>query len=301
VRGKKLGLSGRMGRNPRDRICGGTYHVMNRGNRKMPIYLDDQDRRGFLEIMIEEKERYGVDVLGGTAMLNHFHLAVVTPHGNLPEFMAQLQGRFARYSNWRHENVGHLFQGRYRHVVIEHDIHLLTALCYIFFNPVSAGLVANLEHYKWSTYAATVGLAPSYGYLTIDWLTSLFPGASLREAQCQFHRLMAEAKPIASYLHGDFDVDPDAVRRVFHSYVGENIQLGMLPRTYRSALRSPLSELIQARMTERMRASAIYDAHVVHGYKLAEIARELRLDRSTVSKVFRATLKSRTSSASSAA
>jgi putative transposase len=286
--GKKLGLSARMARNPRDRICGGIYHIMNRGNRKMPIYVDHQDRRGFLKIMVEEAERYGV---------NHFHAAVMTPHGNLPEFMAQLQGRFARYSNWRHGNVGHLFQGRYRCVVIEHDIHLLTALCYIFFNPVSAGLVGKLEDYKWSTYAATVGLAPLPGYLTLDWLTSLFPGASLQEAQRQFHRLMGEAKPVASYLQGDFDVDADAVRRVFHSYVGENIQLGMLPRVYRSALRRPLSELIQERMTEPMRAPAIYDAHVIHGYKLAEIARELRLDRSTVSKIFRATFKSRTSSA----
>ncbi len=72
-------------------------------------------------------------------MVNHFHLVVVTPHGNLSEFMEQLEGRFARYSNWRHGSVGHLFQGRFRDVVIEHDIHLLIALCYVFLNPVSAG------------------------------------------------------------------------------------------------------------------------------------------------------------------
>jgi putative transposase len=289
-----------MARNPRERICGGIYHVMNRGNRKMPIYEDVRDRRAFLKIMVEEKERYGVDILAGTLMLNHFHLVVVTPHGNLPEFMAQLQGRFARYSNRRHGNVGHLFQGRYRHVVIEHDIHLLTALCYVFFNPISARLVARLEDYKWSTYAATVGLAPLQGYLTIDWLTSLFPGASLEQAQRLFHRLMDQAKPVAAYLEqNEFNVDSDAVRRAFHSYVGGKIELASLPRMYRSALRSELWELLQEGMIEPSRSAAIYDAHVVHGYKLAEIASRLHLHKSHVSKIFRAAVKARRSIVSS--
>ena len=89
--------------------------------------------------------------------------------------------------------VGHLFQGRFRHVVIEHDIHLLIALCYIFLNPVSARLVTGLEDYKWSTYAATVGLAPLPKYISIDWLTSLFDGDSLQECQRRFRSLMTEA------------------------------------------------------------------------------------------------------------
>jgi putative transposase len=281
-----------MARTARERIHGGIYHVMNRGNRKMPIFKDERDRRRFLRIAIEEQERYGVQKLSGCEMDNHFHSIVVTPHANLPEFMAQLEGRFARYSNRRHGTVGHLFQGRFRHVVIEHDLQLLAALCYVFLNPVTAGLVARLEDYKWSTYAATVGLAPLPSYLTIDWLTSLFPGASLQEAQGQFRRLMADAKPVAAYLQGDFDVDADAVRRVFRSYVGERVQVGMLPRMYRSVLRSQLPDLVQEGMTEPTRARAIYEAHVVHGYKLVEIARVLRLHQSTVSFIFRTCCKS---------
>lgn len=174
---------------------------------------------------------------------------------------------------------------------------MLTALCYIFFNPVSARLAPTPEAYKWSTFAATVGLAPLPDYLSIDWLASLFPGALLQDSQLRFRRLMTESKPVTAYLQGnDFDADPEAVRGVIGSYVGGQIQLAMLPRTYRSLLRSKLSELVTKGMTEPLRATAVYDAHVVHGYKLAEIAREMRLHPSTVSFIFRATNKSRGSS-----
>jgi len=283
-----------MSRTPRPKILGGTYHVMNRGNRKMSIFEDDRDRRRFLKILIEEHQRYDVRILAGNQMGNHFHLIVGTPHGNLSEFMEQLEGRFARYCNWRHERVGHLFQGRFRHVVIEHDIHLLTALCYVFLNPVSARLVTRPEDHKWSTYSATVGIAPLPKYLSIDWLTSIFDTDALQEAQRRLRTLMQEAEPVAAYIRqSETGVDPDAVRRVLRSYVGAQLQLGILPRAYRAALRSPLAELIQAGMPLLIRATAICDAHVVHGYKLAEIAREVRLDPSTVSKIFRSRLNSR--------
>src|SRR5215210_9509441 len=113
-----------MSRHPCPMICGGTYHVMNRGNRKALIFEDDRARRRFLRILIEELTRYAVKLLGGCEMNNHFHCVVTTPHGNLADFMEQLESRFAKYSNWRYQRVGHLFQGPYRGVVIEHDVHL---------------------------------------------------------------------------------------------------------------------------------------------------------------------------------
>ena len=291
--GKKLDRWPDMGRRPRSNICGGTYHVMNRGNRKAPIFEDDRDRRRFLRILTEEKETNGVDVLAGCQMGNHFHLLVLTPHGNLSEFMRQLEGRFARYSNWRHDRVGHVFQSRFRDVWIEHDVHLLIALCYIFFNPVSAGLVARLEDYKWSSYAATVGCAPLPTYLSIDWLETLFPSETLQQSQVRFRDLMTEAKPVVTYLQqNEDDVDPDSLRRAIRSYVGRQLHIGTLPRTYRSVLRSGLTELFRDGMTRPMRSSAVYEAHVVHGYTLAEIARHLRIDPSSVSKIFRAACKS---------
>lgn len=228
-------------------------------------------------------------------MGNHFHGIVTTPHGNLDDFMEQLEGQYAKYSNWRSRQSGHLFQGPYRGIPIEHDVQLLIALCYLFFNPVSAGLVKRPEDYEWSTYAATVGLAPRPSYLSIDWLPTLFPGSSLEESQARFHKLMTDGDPLVGYLqdHPDAEVDADAVKRVVRSYIGDQLQLAKLPQVYRSVLRSSLTELFPDGLRGLARRQAIYDAHVRHGYKLAEIARELHLNPSTVSKLYRALLKSR--------
>ena len=267
---------------------------MNRGNRKSQIFEDAGDRRRFLRIFRAEQERYGVTLLAGCPVGNHFHSIVTTPHGNLSDFMQQLDGQFARFSNWRYERVGHLFQGRFRGVVIEHDIQLLIALCYVFFNPVSAGFCSRPQDYKWSTYAATIGLTPCPSYLSIDWLLALFPDCTLGQAQARFHKLMTDGDPLVGYFqqYGGA-VDRDALRRVVRSYIGEQLQLGMLPRMYRSVLRSSLTELFPDGMSQASRPNAIYTAHVEHGYTLAEIARELRISPARASQIFRRIQKSR--------
>jgi putative transposase len=274
-----------MGRQNRPNIPGAIYHVMNRGNRKAPIFEDDRDRRRFVRILIEEVANYCVKPMAGSLMGNHFHLGVVTPHGNLSEFMQQLQGRFARYSNWRHRRTGHLFQGRFRHVHIEHDIHLLTALCYIFMNPVTAGLVKNLDHYEWSTYTPTVGMAPVPGYLSIDWLTALFPSLPLDDAQRRFRQLMSDPKPVAAYITDcELGVNAETIGQVIRSYTGEQLQVASLPRLYRTALRPPLEALLAQAGNDL--GWLIREARVSYGYRNAEIAQLLRVNPATVSKIF---------------
>lgn len=227
-------------------------------------------------------------------MGNHFHLIVTTPNGNLSDFVGAFEGRFADYSNWRHGNVGHLFQGRFRSVVIEDDAQLLTALCYVFLNPVSAGLVTRLEDYRWSTYRATVGLAPVPHYLSLEWLESLYPGEPLAESQRRFRELMNEAQPVFAYFRQhDAEVDPEAVKRVIRSYVGEKLRVGTLPRLYRSALRPTLSELITPGVRGPELAQSIYEARVTYGYKVVEIAMHLRMHRATASRIFRVVSQSR--------
>lgn len=275
-----------MGRENRPNIPGAIYHVMNRGNRKQVIFEDDRDRRRFLRILVEQQAVYGVKTLAGTLMTNHFHLGILTPHGNLSEFMQQLEGRFASYSNWRHQRVGHLFQGRFRHVLIEHDTHLLTALCYILMNPVTAGLVNKLEDYKWSTYAATAGFKTVPSYLSIDWLDSLFPGLSRPESQCQFRRIMSASHSIAAYLYdNELNVSVESIGQVIQSYTGKQFHIASLPRTYRTALRPGLDELLVQANGDRN--WFITEARVSFGYRNAELARALRLKPATVSWMFR--------------
>ena len=258
---------------------------MNRGNRKGFIFEDDADRRMFLRTHIEEQEVHGVKTLAGTLMGNHFHLAVQTPHGNLSDFMERLEGRFARYSNLRHNRVGHLFQGRFLDVLIEDDIHLLTALCYIFMNPVAGGFVKRPEEYRWSTYAATAGFRPVPAYLTVDWLLALFPESVISEAQLRFRRLMNQPTPVVAYLlENELNVHPDVIKQVIRSYTGERLQAARLPHAYRTALRPTLAELLCVHSNDRV--NFIREARILYGFKVPEIAKVLSIHPGTVSKIF---------------
>ena len=260
---------------------------MNQGNRKQQIFEDERDRVRFRQLMLEEKLTHGVDICGDCQMGNHFHMIVTTPNGNLADFVGALEGRFASYSNWRHDHVGHLFRNRYKDVYIENDIHLLTALCYVFLNPVSAGYASRIEDYRWSTFSSTVGFVAPPAYVSLEWLSKLYPGHPFAEAQRRFSALFAEAKPVCAYFQQhDVEVDAEAVKRVIRSYVGENLRLAALPREYRSALRDSLEDLLPPGTPRAELASAIYEARAVHGYRIAEIARHLRVRRATVSKIF---------------
>lgn len=250
-----------MARDRRLIVQGGVYHVMNRGNRKLRIFEDAVDRKRFLRIWSEQQEVFGIETLGGTLMDNHFHDVVRTPHGNLSEFMQQVQGQYASYSN-------------------------LTALSYVFLNPVVARLCDRLEDYVWSTYAATVGLAPSPDYLCLDWLSGLFPAPTIQESQTRLIRTMNDADPVSGYLQeSELNVAPETIRRVIHSYTGARVEYGSMPRMYRTALRPSLEDLLReyAERDERF----VYDARVIYGYTNVEIAKVLDLHPATISKMFR--------------
>ncbi len=173
---------------------------MNRGNRRALIFEDDRDRKRFVSLLIQFLRSFEVELLVGCLMGNHFHLIVTTPLGNLSWFMQQLEGQFATYSNWRHQRVGHLFQGRFRGVLIESDLHLLIAACYVFVNPVVAGLCDRPEQWKWSTYSSTAGITSAPEYLSLNWVSELFQSASLEACQRLFRKLMDQAHPVQSYL-----------------------------------------------------------------------------------------------------
>lgn len=263
-------------------IHGGTYHVMNRGNRKALIFHDNRDRKRFTQLVAATAEEHGVDILGGQQMGTHFHIVLVTPHANVSAFMQQLEGRYAEYINWRHGFVGHLFQGPFVGVVIEDDIHLFTALWYVFSNPCKAGFCQRFEDWPWSTYAATVGLRPVPSYLSIDWVERLFPADSLSASQQLFRRCMEEPDPIRAYL---LAVDPTTPAALL-SYVAERLSQVRGPFAYRELTRPPLEQLFTKQLTKAERDMTIRSAKMQHGYTLAEIARVVGMNAGSVSRIF---------------
>jgi putative transposase len=147
-----------MARKLRIQYPGAIYHVMNRGDRREAIFLDDQDRDLFLETLGEACQKTDWQIHAWCLMSNHFHLVSETPRGNLVEGMHWLLGVYTNRFNHRHKEFGHLFSGRYKALPVDGSGNgYLKAVCdYVHLNPARAGLVhpqSPLERYGWSSYA----------------------------------------------------------------------------------------------------------------------------------------------------
>src|SRR3989339_1664941 len=120
---------------------GAVYHVTSRGNEKKAVFKDDQDRESFLNTLYRVNKRYNWLCHAYCLMTNHYHLLIETPNANLSTGMRQLNGVYTQALNRRRNRVGHVFQGRYKAVLVQKDNHLLELCRYIVLNPVRAGLV----------------------------------------------------------------------------------------------------------------------------------------------------------------
>jgi len=149
---------------------GAVYHVTSRGNEKKPVFKDDTDRLTFLNTLQHVNKRYNWICHAYCLMTNHYHLLIETPDGNLSIGMRQVNSVYTQLFNKRHGRAGHLFQGRYKAILIQKDSHLLEVCRYVVLNPVRARMAEKPEEYRWSSYLATAGKAQPHPCLTSDWV-----------------------------------------------------------------------------------------------------------------------------------
>jgi len=128
------------------------YHITSRGDARGNIFLDDTDRKMFMAFLENEVKQQRWICYAWCLMDNHYHLLIETPEANLSRGMQRLNGRYTQRFNRRHERVGHLFQGRYKAILVEKEAHLLELCRYIVLNPVRAGVVVSAEQWPWSSY-----------------------------------------------------------------------------------------------------------------------------------------------------
>ena len=131
---------------------GALYHITSRGNERKAIFRDDEDRKNFLDNLLKVDERFNWICHAYCLMNNHYHLIIETPDGNLSGGMRQLNGIYTQYFNRRHKRAGHIFQGRYKAVLIEKESYLLEVSRYVVLNPVRAKAVETPEDWQWSSY-----------------------------------------------------------------------------------------------------------------------------------------------------
>jgi putative transposase len=183
-----------MPRPHRLQIADGIYHLTARGNRRQPIFLDDDDRRKFLDVAGAVVRRRGWRCHAYCLMPNHYHLLVQTPAPDLSSGMQQLNARYAEWFNWRHGVDGHLFQGRFHSVLVESDWHLLELARYVVLNPVRARLCESPEQWAWSSYGPALGTIERPTFLTLEWLLGRF-GSDPDGARAAYTRFVADAPP----------------------------------------------------------------------------------------------------------
>ncbi len=142
-----------MPRSLRIEYPGAVYHVLNRGNYRKPIFAQDKAKQSFEECLFQACMRYHWRLYAYSLLSNHYHLAIETPEGNLSMGMKWLQSTFANRFNRAHLSLGHLFQGRFKSLVVERDEYLGPLIHYIHLNPLRANIVQAraIETYRYST------------------------------------------------------------------------------------------------------------------------------------------------------
>jgi REP element-mobilizing transposase RayT len=273
-----------MARRPRLQYAGGIYHVMSRGNRRGAIYESDRDRHGFVATLASAATRYDLRVLAYCLMGNHYHLVCESPRGNLSDAMQFLNGVYAQAWNRHRGQSGHLFEARFRSLVIQRESYLRRAARYVVLNPVRAGISGDAASWPWSSYLATSGRRPAPSWLDLDWLDLAFPAPSRTDSTEQYRAYVS--RPLARQARMDTEatvVGSKAFRAAVLAGRPDFLRPSAAPPPAR-----PTLEACFASATSRYeRDRTIERAHIRLGYSLAEIARHLGCDRSAASKALR--------------
>src|SRR3970040_1017299 len=179
-----------MARPLRLEFAGALYHLTSRGDHRDKIFLDDEDRRTFLDLLGKEILQQHWICYAYCLMDNHYHLLIETPEPNLVRGMRRLNGVYTQAFNRRHGRVGHVFQGRYKGILVDKDSYALELCRYIVLNPVRAGMVRHPQDWRWSSYQATAGPSAAPDWLDVDWLLRQFAHET-RRARYAYRRFVS--------------------------------------------------------------------------------------------------------------
>jgi putative transposase len=171
-----------MARQWRIEFTGAIYHVLSRGNGGQAIFRSDDDRLLFLDLLEELVDRFNIEVHAYVLMSNHYHLLLKTHDANLSKGMQWFGTSYTRKFNLKHHIGGHLFQGRFKSIIVESDTYLLRLSCYIHRNPLRAGIVERLADYPWSSYRFYAYKKKSPAWLTTKTILNQLFGENLHKS-----------------------------------------------------------------------------------------------------------------------
>ncbi len=263
---------------------GAIYHITSRGDRQEAIYEGDADRQQWLEILSRVCERYNWRIHAYCLMGNHYHILLETADGNLSKGMRQLNGVYTQYFNRQHNRVGHVYQGRYKAILVEKDSYLLELSRYVVLNPVRAGMIKNMDEWHWSSYLVTIGKLPTPDWLEVDWLLSQFSlqRNRARSRYIDFVREGIGLPPVWDDLRQQIYLGSDDFVDKHQKLISRKQDLDDIPALQKRAMPKPISYYQKKYKNEKQ---AITQAFLSGGYTLKEIGDYYGKHYTTISRI----------------
>lgn len=270
------------------------YHVTSRGNERKDVFKSQRDREKFLTYLQTATDRYGAAVHVYCLMSNHYHLLLETPEGNLSQIMRHINGAYTNYYNTKRNRTGHLFQGRYKAILVEADEYATELSRYIHLNPVRAKMVEEPEAYRWSSYRSYIGESKAPEWLKTAFILRYF-GSNGKVAEKEYQRFVHDLLVEES----DYSVDCSTARAILGSpgfmaaieekYLIDKEPDRNLPELRKISKRLSLEAIIKESGScfgenERLAAKAsIYISHKYSGERLKDIGQRFGIGESAVS------------------
>lgn len=281
-----------MVRQARIEYSGALYHITSRGNAKQDIFVDDEDRLVFLETLRNARNRYNCVVYAYCLMDNHYHLLVETLDANISQFMRQLNSVYTQKYNFTHDSTGHLFQGRFKSILVQADLYLLELCRYIVLNPVRAGMVRSAKDWRWSSYRATANLSDPIDWVNTDWVLANF-SKDYKTAIKQYRAFVSEGRNNTSpwkrlesqVLLGDEVFVKQSIEQLIAKTKDKEIILTKVKP------RQKVKSLDEYRVSGKDRNDAICLAYLSGGYSMKQVGDYFGVHYSTVSRVIDARCK----------
>jgi putative transposase len=281
-----------MSRPLRIQFPGAVYHVTARGDRREPIFEDEHDRASLLTVLAQGLDRFDAQCLVYCLMGNHYHFVLYTRRANLSLLMRHVNGIYTQVYNRRHGKVGHLFQGRFKAILVDRDAYLLSLCRYVERNPVGAGIVAQAPDWPWSSCRAHLGLTPGPAWLDSLGLWGYVLGrpvasaADMRRACTLYAELIATPEDARLWdtglRHQIYLGDDDFVARMQALATPGHTAVKDVPRVQRAG---PPRDLAAWLALHDSRDQALWMAVRHGGITMTAIASELGLSVSRVSRL----------------
>lgn len=277
-----------MSRPIRLQFPGAVYHIMSRGNDRQKIFKDDKDYQNFLAVFSDMLKKYNVICYAFCLMPNHYHLLIETPDPNLSIAMRQLNGNYTQIFNIRHNRLGHLFQGRYKSILVDMENYRYEVIRYIALNPIRAKLVKNLKQWKWSSHNEMIhNLKEPSGCLDRKRALALYDRDKnlAREYYLRNINLKMENDTLLKELNNKPILGSIEFIERIKKYIQKQSKTKEIPKIERFAHRPILDKIFPDNISRKKRNDLMLKAHYEYGYTLSEISRVVKLHYATVSRI----------------